>query len=53
MAPYIFNERKRKTGESKESILTAAARLIKAVQRDIDKMNKVYPIFDQLPDIKD
>ena len=53
MAPYIFNEEKRKTGESKESILTAAAKLIKAVQRDLDKMKKVYPIFDQLSDIKD
>ena len=43
MASYILCEQKRKTGETEESIITAAAKLIKAELRDLDKMNKVYP----------
>ena len=53
MASYILYESKRKTGEMKEFIITAAAKLIKAELRDLDKMNKVYPMFHQLSDIKD
>ena len=53
MASYILYESKRKTGEMKESIITAAAKLIKAELKDLDKMNKVYPMFHQLSDIKD
>ena len=37
----------------KEFIITAAAKLIKGELRDLDKMNKVYPMFHQLSDIKD
>ena len=53
MTSFILYEQKKKTGETKESIITAAAKLIKAVLRDLDKMNKVYPTFDELPGIKD
>ena len=45
--------KKKKTGETKESIVTAAPKLIKAELRDLDKLNKVYPTFDQLSNIKD
>ena len=45
--------KKKKKGETNKSIITPAAKLIKAELRDLDKMNKVYPTFDQLPDIKD
>ena len=54
MASYILYEQKRKTGETKESLITAAAaKLIEAELRDFDKMNKVYPTFNQLYDIED
>ena len=43
---YILFEQKRKTGETKESIITAAAKLIKTELRDLEKMNNVYPTFD-------
>ena len=46
MASYSLYEQKKKTGETKESIVTAAL-------RDLDKLNKVYPTFDQLSNIKD
>ena len=52
MASYILYEQKRKTGETKESLITAAAKLIEAELRDFDKMNKVYPTFNQLYDIE-
>ena len=50
---YILYDQKRKTGKTKESIITATAKLIKADLRDLDKMNKVYPMFDQFSDIID
>ena len=53
MASYSLYEQKKKTGETKESIVTAAPKLIKAELRDLDKLNKVYPTFDQLSNIKD
>ena len=43
MASYILYEQKRKIGEKKESIIAAAAKLIKDEQRDLEKMNKAYP----------
>ena len=45
--------KKGKTGEMKESIITATTKLIKAGLSDLDKMNIVHPTFDQLSDIKD
>ena len=51
MASYILYEQKRKIGEKKESIIAAAAKLIKDEQRDLEKMNEAYPTFDQLSDI--
>ena len=51
MASYILYEQKRKIGEKKESIIAAAAKLIKDEQRDLEKMNKAYPTFGQLSDI--
>ena len=53
MTLYISYEQKRKAGETKEPIITAVAKLIKAELRDLDKMNKVYSTFDELFDIKD
>ena len=56
MVLYILYEQKnqkKKKGETNKSIITPAAKLIKAELGDLDKMNKVYPTFDQLPDIKD
>ena len=53
MTLYILYEQKRKAGETKEPIITAVAKLIKAELRDLDKMNKVYSTFDELFDIKD
>ena len=52
MARKISSERKRKTGETKESIITVAAKLMKAELSDLDKKNKVYPTFDELSKIK-
>ena len=53
MTSFILYEQKKKTGETKESIITAAAKLIKAELRDHGKMDKVYPTFDQFSFIKD
>ena len=53
MASFILDEQKRKTEVTKESVITAAAKLIKAELRDIVKLSKVYLTFDQLSDIKD
>ena len=52
-ASFILDEQKRKTEVTKESVITAAAKLIKAELRDIVRLNKVYLTFDQLSDIKD
>ena len=43
MASYILYEQKMKTGEMKESIITAAAKLIKAVLRVLTKWTKCIP----------
>ena len=53
MGAYILYKEKGKTEQTKESIITAAAKLIKAELRDLDKMNKVYPTFDELSSIED
>ena len=53
MVSYILYDQKRKTEKTKDSIITATAKLIKAELRDLDKMNKVYPMFDQFSDIID
>ena len=45
MASCISYEQKRKTGETKKSIITAVTKLIKVELTDHDKMNKVYPMF--------
>ena len=39
MASYILSEEKRKTAEIKESIITVAAKLVKAELRDLDKLS--------------
>ena len=52
MGAYILYKDKRKTEQTKESIITAAAKLIKAELRNLDKMNKVYPTFDELSILK-
>ena len=43
MGAYILYKEKRKIEQTKESIITAAAKLIKAELRDLDKMNKCIP----------
>ena len=53
MGAYILYKEKRKTEQTKESIITAAAKLIKAELRDLDEMNKVYLTFDELSSIAD
>ena len=53
MASYIFYKQKKKTGEMKESTITAAAKLIKAGLRDLDKMNNVYQTLINCLTIKD
>ena len=53
MASYIFYKQKKKTGEMKESTITAAAKLIKAGLRDLDKMNDVYQTLINCLTIKD
>lgn len=52
MASYILYEQKRGTRETKESIITEAAKLIKSKVKDIDKMSKMYHAFDEFSDIK-
>lgn len=52
MASYILYEQKRETRETKESIITEAAKLIKSKVKDIDKMSKMYHAFDEFSDIK-
>ena len=47
MGAYILYKEKRKTEQTKESIITAAAKLIKA------ELSKVYPTFDELSSIED
>ena len=48
MGSYILDEQKRKTGETKGSIITAVAKWIKVELRNLVKLNKVYLTFDQL-----
>ena len=43
---YIFYLNKKGKQEKQESIITAAAKLIKTELRDLEKMNNVYPTFD-------
>ena len=52
MASYILYEQKRETRETKESIITEAAKLIKSKVKDLDKMSKMYPAFDEFSDVK-
>ena len=48
MDSCILDEQKRKTGETKGSIITAVAKWIKVELRNLVKLNKVYLTFDQL-----
>ena len=52
MASYILYEQKRETRETKESIITDAVKLIKSKVKDLDKMSKMYPAFDESSDVK-
>ena len=48
MVSYILLEKKKKAEELKDSIIIAAAKIIKAELRDIDKDNKVYPTTEEI-----
>ena len=50
MASHVLYEKKKKPEETKESIIIAAAKLIKTELREIDKSNKVYSTLEEIRD---
>ena len=48
MVSYILLEKKKKAGETKDSIIIAAAKIIKAELTNINKDKKVYPTTEEV-----
>ena len=48
MVSYVLLEKKKQKAESKESIIIAAAKIIKEELRELRKDNQVYPTFEEL-----
>ena len=48
MANYILKEKKKNSNESKEDVIIAAAKIIKADIRELSKSNETYPTTDDI-----
>ena len=52
MASYILYKLKIKSEETKEDIAIAAAKIIKAELRELDKTGNMYPTIDEISNIE-
>ena len=51
-ANYVLQEKKKKEVETKESVVKAAAKIIKSETREVEKSNEYYPTNLEVQDLK-